>query len=116
MTPRWNPTLRKVRDERGTWHADESERVHKLGRSLLVVLPLHTAMLQWRVANLCGEYSLRWETSAVKRCGCAPSRAFREGAGQTADTESRLRITRWRCWHPPHRVVVVGIGSQNPRR
>src|ERR1035437_502517 len=100
MTPRWNPTLPKVGEGRGTWDADESERVHKLGRSLLVVLPLHTAMLQWRVANLCGEYSLRWETSAVKRCGCAPSRAFREGAGQTADTESRLRITRRRCWHP----------------
>ena len=44
--------------------------------------------------------TLRWETLAVNRCGCAPSRAFREGAGQTADTESRLRITRRRCWHP----------------
>jgi len=42
-----------------------------------------------RVAHICGEYKPRFETSGSKKAkGCAPSRAFREGAGPTAGTRS----------------------------
>jgi hypothetical protein len=49
---------------------------------LVEIVETDFAIPHGRVAIICGEYTLRWGTLAVKRCGCAPSRAFREGSGR----------------------------------